>query len=89
MKLALIGGALIGGFIVFLLFGSVNAFWLLPRAEKQGRAIERAAIEAATTKAIGELSNEADRARVNRRLCIERGGVWTNRDGKCVERAAE
>ncbi|OJU88629.1 MAG: hypothetical protein BGO06_20205, partial [Shinella sp. 65-6] len=41
-KISLIGGALIGGFVVFLGFGVVNDMWLLPRAEEQGRALERA-----------------------------------------------
>ncbi|WPE22517.1 hypothetical protein [Shinella zoogloeoides] len=88
-KISLIGGALIGGFVVFLGFGVVNDLWLLPRAEEQGRALERAELDAATTKAIGELTNEADKARVARRLCRERGRVYLNATGVCVERAAE
>lgn len=88
-KLSLIGGALVGGFIVFLGFGIVNDLWLLPRAEERGRKLERAELDAATTKAIGELTNEADKARVARRLCRELGRVYLNKDGSCVERATE
>jgi hypothetical protein len=88
-KVSIAAGALAGAFIVFLIFSAINGIWLLPRAEQRGRLLERAEMDAATTKAIGELTNEADRARVNRRRCLERGGVWLNGGGKCVERAAE
>lgn len=88
-KLAIIAGALAGGFIVFLVCATVTGLLLIPRAEQRGRLLERADLDAATTKAIGELTNEADRARVARRLCRERGGVYVNKDGSCIERAAE
>jgi lipopolysaccharide export LptBFGC system permease protein LptF len=88
-KVSIAAGALVGAFAVFLIFSAVTGLWLLPRAEQRGRLLERAEMDAATTKAIGELTNEADRARVNRRLCLERGGVWLNGGSKCVERAAE
>ena len=88
-RLSLIGGALIGGFVVFLGFSAVNDLWFLPRATEQGRALERAELDAATTKAIGELTNEADKARVARRLCRELGRVYLNATGVCIERAAE
>lgn len=79
----------IGGLIVFFGAWLVNDLWLLPRATEQGRALERAELDAATTKAIGELTNEADKARVARRLCRERGRVYLNATGVCAERAAE
>jgi hypothetical protein len=61
----------------------------IPAARSEARALERAQLDAATTKAIGELTHEADRARVARRLCIERGGVYRNKTGGCLEREAE
>ena len=88
-KLSLATGALVGGFAVFLAAGALNAVWLLPRATEQGRALERAELDAATTKAIGELTNEADKARVARRLCRELGRVYLHASGGCIERAAE
>lgn len=88
-KLSLIGGLLIGGLVVFLGARLVNDLWLLPRATEQGRALERAELDAATTKAIGELTNEADKARVARRLCRERGRVYLNATGVCLERTPE
>lgn len=77
--------ALLGAAAVFAYTQLVS----LPAARSEGRALERAALDAATTKAIGELTNEADKARVARRLCRERGRVYLNATGVCVERAAE
>lgn len=88
-KLSLAAGAFLGGFVVFIGDGLINVFWFIPRATEQGRALERAELDAATTKAIGELTNEADKARVARRLCRERGRVYLNATGVCAERAAE
>ncbi|RVK96165.1 hypothetical protein CN150_13310 [Sinorhizobium meliloti] len=85
-RLSLAAGALAGGILVFSGMQTVNALWIIPGAREEGRKLERAELEAATTKAIGELANEADQARFNRRLCIERGRVYLNSSGKCVER---
>jgi hypothetical protein len=84
----IIGG--VGGFILaFAIFQLVNAVWLLPAARDEGREMERAALDAATNKAVGELSDAADRARFNRRLCVERSRVYLNATGQCIERKAE
>jgi hypothetical protein len=88
-RLSLTAGAVAGGVLVFFGMQTVNALWIIPAAREEGRKLERAELEAATTKAIGELANEADQARVNRRLCIERGRVYLNSSGKCVERPAQ
>ncbi|MDW9766434.1 hypothetical protein GOB36_02165 [Sinorhizobium meliloti] len=88
-RLSLAAGAVAGGILVFIGMQTVNALWIIPAAREEGRKLERAELEAATTKAIGELANEADQARVNRRLCIERGRVYLNSSGKCVERPAQ
>ncbi|WP_234820926.1 hypothetical protein, partial [Sinorhizobium medicae] len=63
-------GAIVGGILVFTGMQTVNALWIIPREE--GGKLERAELDFATKKAIGELRDEADRARFNRRLCIER-----------------
>ena len=81
----LAGGAFLGALAVYAYVAAVS----LPAARSEGRAMERAELEAATTKAIGELTNEADKARVARRLCRERDRVYLNATGGCVERAAE
>lgn len=78
-----IGGGAVAGFLVCL---SINALVWQPAAEREARAAERASMQAATNKAIGELSDEADKARVRRRLCIERGGLYLNGSGECRER---
>ena len=80
-----IGGGAAAGFVVCL---SINALIWQPAAEREARAAERASLQAATTIAIGEISNEADKARVRRRLCIERGGLYLNATGECSERPA-
>lgn len=79
--LKIVGGAGIG----FAACLTLNTLWWQPAAERAARDAERATMQAATTKAIGELSNEADKARVRRRLCIERGGMYLNSTGQCVE----
>ncbi|KRB51779.1 hypothetical protein ASE04_09605 [Rhizobium sp. Root708] len=78
-------GAVVGGLLVFTVYSSLNALWWLPAAERHGREIEAAEATAATNKAIGELSNAADQARVRRRLCIERGGMYNFAKGECIE----
>lgn len=80
-----IGAGAAAGFVLCL---TINALVWQPAAEREAREAERAALQAATSKAIGELSNEADKARVRRRICIERGLLYSNRTGECVEAAA-
>jgi hypothetical protein len=80
----------VGGLLLaFAIFQLANSLYFLPQARKEGRAMERAELEAATTKAIGELTDAADRARFNRRLCIERGGLYLNAIGKCQQAEAQ
>jgi hypothetical protein len=78
-------GALVGALLTFAIYGSLNALVWLPAAERHGRELEAADLTAATNKAIGELSNAADQARVRRRLCSERSGVYNFATGECVE----
>ncbi|MDX1188055.1 hypothetical protein GOL88_23970 [Sinorhizobium medicae] len=85
-RISLAAGAIAGGFVVLLVTQAVNALWTIPAAREEGRRLERAELDSATNKAIGELRDEADRARFNRRLCIERGRLYVNATGQCVER---
>ncbi|MGO7779498.1 hypothetical protein ACC717_05120 [Rhizobium ruizarguesonis] len=78
-------GAVCGALLTFAIYGTLNALLWLPAAEKHGRDLESAELTAATNKAIGELSNAADQARVRRRLCSERGGMYDFAKGECVE----
>jgi hypothetical protein len=80
-----IGVGAAAGFVLCL---TLNALLWLPEAEREARAQERATLQAATNTAIGELTNEADKARVRRRLCIERGGLYSYGTGVCGERPA-
>ncbi|NTB01658.1 hypothetical protein G6L70_05205 [Agrobacterium tumefaciens] len=82
-KISFAAGAAAGAIVACLLFTTINTVWWLPRAKEEARLLERAELDAATNKAIGELTNEADKARVNRRLCRERGGVYLNATGRC------
>lgn len=75
-------GAIVASAVLIVL----NAAIWLPRAEQRAREAEAAELTAATNKAIGELSNVADQARVHRRLCRERDGVWDFAKGSCIER---
>lgn len=88
-RIALVVGGIGGLVAAFALFSLINIVWLLPAARDEGRALERAELDAATNKAIGELTDAADRARFNRRLCIERGGLYVNSTGQCKPGAAE
>ncbi|MGZ2472510.1 hypothetical protein [Sinorhizobium medicae] len=83
---SLAASAVVGGILVFTGMQTVNALWIIPGAREEGRKLERAELDSATNKAIGELRDEADRARFNRRLCIERGQLYVNATGLCVER---
>ncbi len=78
-------GAVVGGLLVFIVYSTLNTVWWLPEAKREGREIEAAEAMAATSKAIGELSNAADQARVRRRLCTERGGMYNFAKGECNE----
>jgi len=78
-------GALCGALLTFAVYGTINALVWLPQAEQRGRDLESAELIAATNKAIGELSNAADQARVRRRLCSERGGMYQYDSGECLE----
>jgi hypothetical protein len=68
-----------------------GALWLhgerqYQRGADQGAA---AALEKAwrdTEAAINEITNAADRARVQRRACLEHGRVWNNADNQCNAR---
>ncbi|PDT39802.1 MULTISPECIES: hypothetical protein [Sinorhizobium] len=88
-RLSLAAGALAGGIVVFLIMQTVNALWIIPAAREAARKLERAELDSATNNAIGELRDEAERARFNRRLCIERGRLYVNATGQCVERPAQ
>jgi hypothetical protein len=78
-------GAVVGGLLVLIVYSALNAIWWLPDARREGRELEAAQATAATNKAIGELSNAADQARVRRRLCSERGGLYDFAKGQCIE----
>ncbi|HTO29905.1 MAG TPA: hypothetical protein VL202_01805 [Pararhizobium sp.] len=78
-----------GVLLAFAIFQLANTLWLLPAAREEGRALERAELDAATNKAIGELTDAADRAPFNRRLCIERGGVFINSTSQCEQAKAQ
>ena len=85
---AIVGG--VGGLIAaFTIFQLANTLWLLPQAREEGRELERVELDAATNKAIGELSDAADKARFTRRLCRERGLLYLNATGQCGKRAVE
>lgn len=86
------------GFSTFQLLGAatVAAFLLAGAAYVKGRmdggALTDAAVERALTKArekteraINELADEADQARIRRRLCVDDGGMWSFANNKCVE----
>lgn len=64
----------------------VHGEWQCQRCREAGAtaALEQARRE--TEAAINELASEADRARVQRRLCLERGGVWRLADDECAAR---
>lgn len=72
----------------FALAVTLNALWWAPVAEREARASERLLMEAATNKAIGELSNEADKARFSFHRCRELGQLYSNRKGGCIENGA-
>lgn len=88
-RIALVVGGIGGLIAAFALFSLINIVWLLPAARNEGRAAERATLDAATNKAIGELSDAADKARFTRRLCRERGGVYLNASGQCEQAKAQ
>jgi hypothetical protein len=91
------GGALksSAGRIVIIVVAAATigsgALWI--HGERQyRRGLERGAASALeqarreTEAAISGLASEADRARVQRRLCVDRGGVWSAGDNECRTR---
>lgn len=82
-------GLVIGFILSWAVLAAANQFVWLPAARNEGRELERSELDAATNKAIGELSDAADQARFTRRLCRERGRVYINATGQCEQRAAE
>lgn len=78
-------GALLGGAGVLLWAVASHG----PSQYAAGGIAAATKLEAATTIAIQELSNEADRARFLRRQCLERGGVFSVSTGGCIERTGE
>ncbi|WP_412549866.1 hypothetical protein [Sinorhizobium meliloti] len=74
-RLSMAAGATAGGLVAFIGMQAVNAAWIIPAPKEEGRQLERAELDSATNRAMGELHDEADRARFNRRLCIERAAV--------------
>ncbi|WP_085026930.1 hypothetical protein [Ensifer aridi] len=74
----------------FLIFSAVNALSWLPAAKEEGAKIARSELDSATNKSIGELRDEASGCGShNRRLWIERGRLYVNATGQCVERPAQ
>jgi hypothetical protein len=59
------------------------------RGEAAGAAKALLQAEQNFNKAVGELSNEADQARVRRRLCVDSGGVFNFATGQCAKAKAE
>lgn len=55
------------------------------RGESAGAAKALLQAETNFNKAVGELSNEADQARVRRRLCVDSGGVYNFATGQCAK----
>lgn len=60
--------------------------WQCQRCREAGAASALEQARQETEAAINELASEADRARVQRRLCLERGGVWRLADDSCAAR---
>jgi hypothetical protein len=70
----LIAGAAIGAF-----------FYFQHQAYERGYADANQKAEERTERAINELANEADQARLRRRLCLDRGGVWSFANNECIK----
>ncbi|WP_422383289.1 molecular chaperone [Roseibium album] len=83
-----LGAALV---VAFLLSGGAYVWGRLDGKALTDAAVERALAEArqSTENAINELADEADKARVRRRLCIDGGGVWSFANNKCLKAEAE
>lgn len=79
-----LGAALV---VALLLSGGAYVWGRLDGKALTGAAVERALAEArqSTENAINELADEADKARVRRRLCIGGGGVWSFANNKCLK----
>jgi aminoglycoside phosphotransferase len=89
LKLLLSPSTWVGAGIAFGLTLSWAVFLHGPAQYRAGGLKKAAELDAATNRAIKELSDEADRARFLRRQCIELGRVYEFATGRCVERAAE
>ena len=55
------------------------------RGEAAGAAKALLKAEREFNRAVGELSNEADQARVLRRMCVGAGGVYDFATGECAK----
>lgn len=86
LKIVDIGLGLIVGASIALIWA---VFIHGPSRYTEGGYAKAIELDAATNKAIGELSNEADKSRFLRRQCAERDGVYKFSTGRCDERAPE
>ena len=83
-----------GRIVVVVVAGATigaGALWLYgerqyQRGAEQGAAAALEQARQETEAAINDITNAADRARVRRRLCVDRGGVWNNADDECRSR---
>lgn len=74
------------GIVALLGVGVFAGLWMMyERGYANGEASALLKAQQATERAINELADEADRARVRRRLCIDGGGVWSFADNKCEQ----
>lgn len=82
IKPKLIGAALIAA---SLLASGAYVFGRLDGAALTDAAVERSLKQATreTDNAIDELADKADRARLGRHNCRDRGGVWSFADNEC------
>jgi uncharacterized protein YcfJ len=72
-------GAIVGGFIGFQA-GKIAG-------HSAGVKAERIAAQARTEAAINEVQDQAERARAQRRLCVDGGGVWDHARLRCEQKA--
>lgn len=82
--LQLLGAAIVAA---FLLTGAGYVKGRMDEGALTAAAVEKALSDARekTEKAINELADEADKARVRRRICVDAGGVWSFANNKCVK----
>lgn len=81
----------VAGIVVALVAGGAYVWGRMDGAALTDAAVEKALTQARenTERAINELADEADQARVRRRLCIDRGGVWNFADNECIKGQAK